>query len=297
MMKRMCNLIVSLLIVLNGFSLSAEIERGLRPGGCEKPINPSCSVSPCDLRDIEKKICCVSNQLRACCKKTNKNIIECCENIEIDITECCNEIISTITGSALYNFFISTTQLNMGSTTNINKSGTYLLINVPITITNPPPSGILIDITVGCVLIDLGNECIDANDLVNTVINIDGQSNIVIRNGTIINASQNAIFINNSNNVLLQNLTIENTIGGDSIVIENSTDITLENVTILNNNKNGFTFQNDTDVSLVNSSVIINTATVTNQIGVNVVNTNNLFIDDVKVINNFNGFQFITAPI
>ena len=180
----------------------------------------------------------------------------------------------------------------MGSTTTINKSGTYLIIGVPITITNPPPSGILINITAGCVLVDLGNECIDANDLVNTVFNINNQSNIVIRNGTIINASQNAIFINNSNNVLLQNLTIENTTGGDSIVIENSTDITLDNVTILNNNKNGFTFQNDTDVSLINSSVIINTATVTNQIGVNVVNTNNLFIDDVKVINNFNGFQF-----
>ena len=240
MMKRMCNLILCLLFFLSGFSLSAEIERGSRPGdSCTKPTNSSCSVSPCDLRDIENKLCCVSHQLkqccneteesiRKCCKKTNKNIDECCDRLENDITECCNEIINTFTTqTSNYDFFISTTSLNSGSTTTFNESGKYLFVGVPITITNPPPSGILIDITTGCVLVDLGNTCIDANNLVNTVFNVNGQTNVVIRNGTILNAIQNAIFINNSNNILLQNLTIENVTGGDSILIQNSTNITI----------------------------------------------------------------------
>ena len=66
----------------------------------------------------------------------------------------------------------------------------------------------------------------------------------------------------------------------------------MDNVTILNNSKNGFTFQNDSDVSLTNSSVVITNVAVTNQIGVNVDTTNNVFIDNVKVINNFDGFAF-----
>ena len=205
---------------------------------------------PSGVRNIEKKICCVSNQINECCDRLENDINNCCDRLEIDITDCCNEIIHTITEGSTFDFLISATSLNTGATTNINIGGTYLLVGGNITITNPPPSGILIDITTGCVTFDLGGRCIDANDLVNVVFNVSNQDNVVIKNGTISNATQHAIFINNSTNVTLQDLLIENITGGDSILIQNSINVTLDNVTVSNNQQNGITFQNDIDVSL-----------------------------------------------
>ncbi len=293
MMKRMCNVILFSLFLMSGSSISAEVERGHRPDTCVKPIDVCCPpVVPSGVRNIEKKICCVSNQINECCDRLENDINNCCDRLEIDITDCCNEIIHTITEGSTFDFLISATSLNTGATTNINIGGTYLLVGGNITITNPPPSGILIDITTGCVTFDLGGRCIDANSLVNVVFNVSNQDNVVIKNGTISNATQHAIFINNSTNVTLQDLLIENITGGDSILIQNSINVTLDNVTVSNNQQNGITFQNDIDVSLTNSSVLITSIAVTNQIGVNVVDTANVFIDNVKVINNFNGFEF-----
>ena len=324
-MKRMSNFTISFLFVLTICSLIASEERKPRQDDCEKDCI-SCVTPNCDLKEIEKQLCCISRQLQnccheldksitQCCKKTSgsitaccnrlenditeccdrieNDITECCDRLEMDITDCCNEIISTITGNcSTFDFLISTSSLNGGTTTIINEGGTYRFVGGNVIITNSPPSGILIDITTGCVLVDLGGQCIDANNMVNIVFNVNNQSNIVIRNGTISNVNQNAIFINNSNNILLQDLVIEHVTGGDSILIQNSTNVKLDNVTIVDNVQNGVTFQNSSDISVTNFTDIISTVAVTNQIGVNVVSSNNVFIDTAKVIHNFNGFVF-----
>src|SRR5260221_5303046 len=153
MMKRMCNLIIFFLLTISGFPILADTDRGACPSTC----NTTCDITKCDLREIEQKLCCISNQLKTCCdelehdiskccKKTNNNIdaccnrlendiTECCDRLEQDITDCCNEIINTIPGNCEFDFLISSTQLNTGNTTVINQGGRYLLVGGNITIT------------------------------------------------------------------------------------------------------------------------------------------------------------------
>ena len=117
-------------------------------------------------------------------------------------------------------------------------------------------SGFVITIESNDVILDLGGQTINGGAISGGIV-VNNVSNVTIRNGNIINTSDNSIQINNCSGTVINNINTDGitTINTTSIAVNNSTSTVIENTNVNNNSGgSGYSISNSSDTTIQNSS-------------------------------------------
>jgi parallel beta-helix repeat protein len=207
---------------------------------CDETLSVSedISMKTTDIRSVV-------DDIDDCCDKT-LSLVE-------DFNFETNEIISLLDSVIDQNIEICQ---KLGNVTLINQddvdpNGFDLVLSGPYTLAEDidlnnviPGDNIAIDVQVSNVIINLNNHIVDGGDVIDCIFNIFGQTNVTIENGTIANAAGSAICVDGSTEIFLRNLTILSNDSDNAILIENTSCVYVENVVVIDTNGTGIRLDN-----------------------------------------------------
>ncbi|HRN78077.1 MAG TPA: right-handed parallel beta-helix repeat-containing protein [Candidatus Dependentiae bacterium] len=207
-----------------------------------------------------------------------------CSKLEI-IESKIDEILDTIECDEIINL---QDVLDVGTFV-ITHEGRYCFVGSDVLLTTTLDCAI--EVQADNVVLNFANLSIDGNNLANQFVCFHNNKNVSIIGGRISHFTENVFYVDNSTNVTITKSHIcDNEV---AIYVNDSQKIALDGLDICNTSSAGIIIINTQD-TIIRETLLMNDAsiTVTLQVAIDISGSNDVLLDDVRVINFHNGMLF-----